>query len=102
LKGPVFESLQSTLGRIEDLGSAYVPPADIQHWYQLVPSPVVIASDEDVVMQDEPAEAMSSQQASPTAPSLEQADEDNEDEANKGHDNIVVSYIDVIGRVSVH
>ncbi|KAF9475538.1 hypothetical protein BDN70DRAFT_996350 [Pholiota conissans] len=98
LKGPVFESLQSTLGRIEDLGSSYVPPIDIQHWYRLIPIPAVISSDGDVVMQDEPIDTTSSRQISPTATTLEQPEEDNDDEASKGHDNVVVSYVDVIGR----
>ena len=53
LKIAVFDSLRATLSRIEDLGASYVPPADIERWYHLMPTSVVSHSDGDVVMQDE-------------------------------------------------
>lgn len=100
LKGPVFDSLQSTLSRIESLGASYVPPADIKRWYQLMATPVVSVSDDDVEMQDEGSDNIGSRQNSPVALQSESIEEDAEEDGNKSHDNTVVSYIDAIGRVS--
>ena len=99
LKLQVFDALKSTLSRIEDLGSSYSPPADIKHWYQLVP--VSTSLDDDVTMQED---AGMESPVSIDAPQVvvEDIDDDNEDDdpSAKSHDNIVVSYIDIVGRVS--
>lgn len=99
LKAPVFDSLQATLSRIEDLGASYVPPADIERWYQLMPTSVVSHSDGDVVMQDESSDNVVLRQIPPVTSTSEVPEEETEEES-KGHDNIVVSYIDIVGRVS--
>ena len=98
LKIPVFDSLQATLSRIEDLGASYAPPADIERWYHLMPTSVVSHSDGDVVMQDETSDNVVSLQSLPATSTSEVPEEEAEEES-KGHDNIVVSYVDIVGRV---
>lgn len=97
LKLQVFDALKSTLSRIEDLGASYSPPADIKHWYQLVPIST-LPFDDDVTMQDDAAMEI----PVPIEVPQEDIDDDNEDDDPnpKSHDNIVVSYIDIVGRVS--
>jgi E3 ubiquitin-protein ligase HUWE1 len=99
LKSQVFDALKSTLSRIEDLGASYSPPADIKHWYQLVPVST-LPFDDDVTMQDDAA--MESPGPIEVPQAVEDIDDDNEDDDPnpKSHDNIVVSYIDIVGRVS--
>jgi E3 ubiquitin-protein ligase HUWE1 len=103
LKTPVFEAIKSTLSKIEDLGNAYVVPEDIQQWYKLVPVSASV-HDEDVVMDiadSEGAEEMTatdSEQSGSTANDLTQLS-GGEDPALRSHDNMVVSFIDVVGRV---
>lgn len=105
LKDSVFESMKSTLGKIEDLGNAYDASEDVQQWYKLVPVPHSSA-DEDVVM-----EAASSGDILGTGSSSGQEYSEStkndslqppgvEEPAQKSHENLVVSFIDVFGRVS--
>ena len=101
LKLQVFDALKSTLSRIEDLGASYSPPPDIKHWYQLVPVST-LPFDDDVTMQDDAAMESSGPIEVPQV-AVEDIDDDNEDDDStnpKSHDNIVVSYIDIVGRVS--
>ena len=100
LKLQVFDALKSTLSRIEDLGASYSSPADIEHWYQLVPVSSTLPSDGDVTMQDDAAIESSGTIEVPQA-ATENLDDDIEDDSPnaKSHDNIVVSYIDIVGRV---
>ena len=104
LKLQVFDALKSTLSRIEDLGASYSPPADIKRWYQLVP--VSTSLDDDVTMQEDAGteDAGTESPVSIEVPqvAVEDIDDDNEDDDPnaKSHDNIVVSYIDIVGRVS--
>jgi E3 ubiquitin-protein ligase HUWE1 len=105
LKAPVFDAIKSTLSKIEDLGNAYVVSEDIQHWYKLVP--VSTSSfDEDVDMDATGSEivgeggpAADSDQSGSSSDDLLQP-LSGEDPALRVHDNIIVSFIDVIGRVS--
>lgn len=76
----------------------YTPPDDIKHWYYLVPVPEVKPVDEDVPMVVEGSAETVETAVSPTNAQANEASEDDEP-TNKTHDNIVVSYIDVIGRV---
>lgn len=103
LKTSVFEALKSALGRIEDLGMSYTPAANIKQWYQLVPVAVTTSGDGDITMQDDSVQEVSSEgnleKPAEKATSQANDDEAEEDESLKNHDNIVVSYIDVIGRV---
>jgi E3 ubiquitin-protein ligase HUWE1 len=93
LKTPVFEAIKATLSKIEELGKAFVVPSSQQHWYNLVP--VQTSSDSDVPMED--LEGSSHTTGEMT---IEQDNED-EDIADRSHDNEVVGYIDIIGRVSI-
>ncbi|KAI0063633.1 hypothetical protein BV25DRAFT_1854068 [Artomyces pyxidatus] len=96
LKPAVFEAIKSTLSKIEDLGATYVPPDNIKAYYQLS-SPVApqqISSDGDVNM--EPVEAPVG-----TDPAIEAMVNDilgDDDTGGKSHENLVVSYMDVICR----
>lgn len=99
LKTSVFEALKSALGRIEDLGMSYTPAANIKHWYQLVLANVTNSGDDDVTMQDDAVqESLPEDNAGQKTAEIND-DEAEEDESSKNHDNIVVSYIDIIGRV---
>jgi E3 ubiquitin-protein ligase HUWE1 len=99
LKTIVFESIKSTLSKIEILGEAYVVPADIQHWYKLVPAPESPA-DEGAPMEGVESENNSSLDSKPSE--VARHDESTfivEESVPKPHDNNIVSYIDAIGRV---
>ena len=99
LKFPVFEALTSTLGKIEVLGLSFIPPPDIRHWYCLIPA-ASPESDNDVTMRDVERDAhdLSSEQ---TKVGVQDSEHEGEDGSVLSHDNIVVSFIDIIGRVSV-
>lgn len=104
LKHAVFDALKSTLTQIENIGMTYTPPVDIKHWYQLVPVSKARTSNEDVTMQDVTPAPTELEDATATA-GLEDAEgsqngSDQDETEEKGHDNIIVSYIDVLGRVS--
>jgi E3 ubiquitin-protein ligase HUWE1 len=105
LKHAVFEAIKSTLTQLENIGMTYTPPADIKQWYQLVPVSKELSSAEDVTMQDVmPALTEVEDVAATTG--LEDAEgsqsgSDRDEPEGKGHDNIIVSYIDVLGRVSI-
>lgn len=101
LKQAVFEALKSTLSHLENIGMTYSTPKDLKQWYQLVPVSQERTND-DVAMQD----AMSSSDAVDTTAVVvdetsSQNGEESEDAEEKPHDNIIVSYIDVLGRVSL-
>lgn len=102
LKKPVFEALNSTLGRIEELANAFTVPADLMHWYHLrsASPPVDVEVSMDVDEQEVPAPGESSDAAGGND---EDDDEKEDDEPSfNNHDNQIVSYIDVLGRVSAH
>ena len=101
LKQAVFEALKSTLSHLENVGMTYSAPRDLKQWYQLVPVSQE-RTNEDVTMQD----VMSSPDVVDTAAvvvdeSGSQNGEEPEDAEEKPHDNIIVSYIDVLGRVGI-
>ena len=100
LKAAVFNALKSTLSAIEEMGRSYQPPDDILSWYQLTPRAGVTGVDADVKMDDdeEPLQ-LESPEADTVGVSV--ADMLNKlDEASEAsHDNIFVSFIDVLCRV---
>lgn len=104
LKAPVFEAIKSTLSKVEDLGNAYVVPDGIHHWYKLVPVSAFV-SDEDVVMEladsdgPEGTPATDSEQFGTAGNDPGQLSS-GDDPALRSHDNMVVSFIDVVGRVN--
>jgi len=101
LKTAVFEGVRSILGQIEDLGKAFVVPEDIRHFYQLIPNP-----EASLPVQDEAGVAMDIDQSIPVT-SLEDPNAQSEELEKEGasqknpesHDNQIVAFIDVIGRV---
>lgn len=102
LKNQVFEAIKSTMAKIEELGHAYVIPEEHKHWYVLRPLKTAsTAADGDVDMDSATAEPSTSTN---TAPTPAQADVDTtphplDDNSFKAHDNVIVSYIDVLGKV---
>ena len=99
LKAAVFNSLKSTLSAIEEMGRSYQPPDDILSWYQLTPRAGVTGVDADVKMDDE--EPLQSESPEADTVGVSVADMLNKlDEASEAsHDNIFVSFIDVLCRV---
>lgn len=104
LKNTIFDTITSTLDKIETFGKNFVVPDEIKHWYTLqstIPpstaTPVSVPVDQDVEM-SEAEQVQETQQPS-------QLHTDNDDVSSeddpwaKQHDNIVVSYIDVFGKV---
>lgn len=92
LKQPVFEALKATMSKIEDLGNAYVPAKDVEQWYRLVTTTPL--SDTDVSMEDvQPVDTPATSSSPDSEPSSEET-------PSKSHDNHLVSFIDVFGRVS--
>ncbi|KAF7981836.1 hypothetical protein HWV62_31363 [Athelia sp. TMB] len=97
LKAAVFESIKSTMGKIEDMGNTHAVGKDIEHWYKLLPISSS-ASDMDICI-DYGDSGATPRATMPT----EQADPDDiplsgDESMTKPHDNTVVSFIDVIGR----
>jgi E3 ubiquitin-protein ligase HUWE1 len=102
LRTAVFDALKATITKIEELGSAYEAPGNLMHWYRLVPGSVSATFDGDVAMEDvESVPAASRSDAAVQGEDM-QADvpDDDDDVATKNHDNHIVSFIDVLGRVS--
>lgn len=102
LKQPVFQAIAATLSKIEELGLQYEFPPESRHWYRLVPVPNVAAAsteDGDVRMHDVPLPTPAStdrRNGQDVDPTMQGAEET----PSKSHDNHVVSFIDILGRVS--
>ncbi|KAF9012343.1 hypothetical protein BDQ17DRAFT_1232733 [Cyathus striatus] len=95
LKTPVFESLRSTLSKIEELGQAYKVPHEIRQWYYLMSVEKASLSDEDIAMRDHDQAGLVSEAGCDPQP----FDISEDDENNlKPHDNNIVSFIDIFGR----
>ena len=93
LKNVVFKSLLSTLSKLEDLGNAYSAPSDIASWYTLSLSN---SSNTDVPMEDvQPS-------AEVPADSSSAKEEPGDEAQTKAHDNLIVNFIDVFGRVRIN
>ncbi|TFK54241.1 hypothetical protein OE88DRAFT_1786570 [Heliocybe sulcata] len=102
LKQPVFEAIKATLGKIEDLGNTYVVPDDLRPWYGLSPVSSDAAPTEAAEVQDT---GLSSMEVEPTTTTTTTATTTSPESASnsdesipKSHDNIIVHYIDVVGR----
>lgn len=100
LKFPVFEALKSTLSHVENLGTDYVSPSDIKHWYQLVSASDESSSDGDITMQDVSSPSTEVVDSGEAAAEVAEDDQDEDEPQEKTHDNVVVSFIDILGRVS--
>lgn len=98
LKSLVFSSLVATLKQIEDLGNSYVPPEDLRQWYSLsITTTPVLKSEPDAVMEDVRSTSVDAEAGNAAASGTD--DEMTEDQTVKSHDNLVVNFIDVTGRV---
>ena len=89
------------MARIEDLGKSFNVPDDIKHYYKLQPQNPAPAespnADAGATMDvDQPAP---SAQTSAPAQQNEQPSSDSADLFGRSHDNLVISYIDVFGKV---
>jgi E3 ubiquitin-protein ligase HUWE1 len=107
LKPAVFEAIKSTLSKIEDLGNTFTPSETTESWYGLVrtgASTIQTPVDEDVLMRSsdtapsDEAGSESTGRANALAVSLTE-DILDETATGRSHENIVVSYLDVICRV---
>ncbi|KAL5523755.1 hypothetical protein ACEPAG_7928 [Sanghuangporus baumii] len=95
LKNIVFDSLISTLKKIEELGANYVPPSDIRHYYSLsLNTEGPVATSEDVEMEDIQRSSESVAGPSMNGETASQA----EDTQSKSHDNLIINYVDAFGR----
>ena len=100
LKDAVLESIQLTLGKIEELGNAFVVPEDHKEWYGMqsvetaAPAPAE-ATDNDVEM----AAAPSSEVATSSTANDGGEGSQSQDESSRHHDNSVVSYLDAFNKV---
>jgi E3 ubiquitin-protein ligase HUWE1 len=107
LKSAVFEAIKSTLGKIEDLGNTFTPSESNEPWYKLVrtaASTVSAPADEDVLMRSSDTapidEAASESTGRPNALIVSLTDDLLDESATgRSHENIIVSYLDVICRV---
>lgn len=107
LKPAVFEAIKSTLSKVEDLGNTFTPSENTESWYGLVrttASTIQAPVDEDVLMRSsdtapsDEATSESTGRANALATSLVD-DFLDETATGRSHENIVVSYLDVICRV---
>lgn len=104
LKAAVFEAVRSILGQIEDLGKAFTVPEDIRHFYQLIPDPEAPppAQNETGTAMDVdqlPASAHLTPSEDPNVQSEEPEREGTPQKSPDNHDNQIVAFIDVVGRV---
>lgn len=98
LKGAVFDALKSTISKIEELGQAFEIPEGLRQWYSLVPvASTKVALDNDVSMEN--VESASIIEVSHDKTDLHDDDDEDDSQDPKAHDNYVVSFIDVLGRV---
>lgn len=98
LKNQVFDAIKQTMAKIEELGNAYQVPDENKHWYVLRPTRTVGAgvgtSDIDVDMDSSVQASSSTAAAEP-----ESTPHFFDDSSFKSHDNVIVSFIDVFGKV---
>jgi E3 ubiquitin-protein ligase HUWE1 len=107
LKPAVFDAIKSTLSKIEDLGNTYIPPESTESWYGLVRNSAPTAqttADDDVLMRSSDAVPIDEDASESTgrlnAPAILLADDVlDESTIGRSHENIIVSYLDVICRV---
>ena len=106
LKDKVFSAIKSTMARIEELGTNYTVPDDIKLWYRLQPqipalAPAATAPDsaEENAAMEVDSVAPVTEPATTHAESQPSSEQSNHDFWGRSHDNIIISYIDVFGKV---
>lgn len=99
LKIAVFDALKSTISKIEELGNTYKVPKDLQPWYRLIPAvPNVLDPGHDVSMEDVESGPAARTPVDPAHIQPPNTEDEEETDSNT-HDNYIVSFIDVLGRV---
>lgn len=94
LKSVVFDALNCTLQKVEQMGYAFIPPSDIRPWYLLTAVSPPESDIQDVAMKD--VEGSSNDDSTKSSGE----DVNNlDDPSSKLHDNTIVSFIDVLSRV---
>ncbi len=103
LKEKVFAAIKTTMARIEELGSAFTVSDDIKHYYKLQPqnpAPVESSSTDAGAPMDVDQPAPAEQASTPAQqPNPDQPSSSSTDLFGRSHDNLVISYIDVFGKV---
>ena len=107
LKPAVFEAIKSTLSKIEDLGSTFTPPDGTESWYGLArtsASAPQAPADDDVMMRSSDTVPVDEAASEPTGRqdllTISLTDDLlDENASGRSHENIIVSYLDVICRV---
>ena len=94
LKNVVFDALNCTLQKVEQMGYAFIPPGDIRPWYLLTAVSPPESELQDVAMKD----VEGSSHDDSTKSSGEDVN-NLDDPSSKMHDNTIVSFIDVLSRV---
>ncbi|KAI9449410.1 hypothetical protein BJY52DRAFT_1215929 [Lactarius psammicola] len=106
LKSAVFEAIKSTLSKIEDLGSTFTPPEGTESWYGLArtsASAIQAPADDDVLMRSSDTVPVDEAASEPTGRqdllTISLADDIlDENATGRSHENVIVSYLDVICR----
>lgn len=98
----VFDAVLSVISKIEALSSVYTPPPDIENWYRISAVRSRSAVSEDVTMENAPKESETERIGHES--NLVQTGEEAvaaaiEESAVKSHDNVIVHFIDILGRV---
>lgn len=98
LKETIHASVAASLEKLEELGNTYVPPAEMRHWYYLVGAPATTIEG-DVEMADVEGDANHLQKPEQGTSREDGADSKQDEPVLKGHDNLMVNFISIIGRV---
>lgn len=98
LKVAIFDALKSTLIAIEEIGMSFTIPQPIQHWYRLMPAETLQVSS-DIAMGELDIKVPSLSERQMNVDGENDANVDDDEVSSKAHDNNVVSFIDVLGRV---
>ena len=99
LKAAVFNSLLSTLRKIEYMGNSYEPPNDVAHFYMLRSKEKSSQQNGDIAMQDVPGAPDPSESTSKDVTTKEGLANLTDEQSEKPHDNPIIFYIDCLGRV---
>ena len=108
LKSAVFEAIKSTLSKIEDLGSTFTPPDGTESWYGLAQTSasatIHTPADDDILMRSSDTVPVDEAASEPTGRhellTISLTDDIlDENATGRSHENIIVSYLDVICRV---
>jgi E3 ubiquitin-protein ligase HUWE1 len=104
LKLAVFQSLKSTLSKVEHLGNAFEAKGELAQWYKLSTMEESAIADDAMRMEDvqisDPYAPRASGEPSGVQRNDSATSSGGDDQNLRSHDNTVVSFIDVLGRVN--